>query len=58
MFRGRGCSPDFHATILAAFLVDPALELMAGSRPQPITRGSIGIATMGCLRRITSSGGP
>jgi hypothetical protein len=39
MFRGRGCSPDFHVTILAALLVDPALELMASNRPQPITDG-------------------
>lgn len=31
--------PDFHATILAAMGVNPALELMDGTRPVPVTDG-------------------
>ena len=31
--------PDFHATILAALNVDTSRDLMAGSRPVPVTDG-------------------
>jgi hypothetical protein len=38
--------PDFHATILAALRVDPATELMAGSRPVPVTDGGTPVAAL------------
>ena len=38
--------PDFHATILAALQIDPTMELMAGSRPVPITDGGKPIAAL------------
>ena len=38
--------PDFHATILTALQVDPALELMAGNRPVPITDGGRPVAAL------------
>lgn len=38
--------PDFHATIHAALGIDPAKELMDGSRPVPITDGGVPIAAM------------
>jgi hypothetical protein len=31
--------PDFHATILASLGVNPAMELMDGTRPVPVTDG-------------------
>jgi hypothetical protein len=38
--------PDFHATILAALGIDPAHELLDGSRPVPITDGGTPIAAL------------
>jgi hypothetical protein len=38
--------PDFHATILAALNVDTARDLMAGSRPVPVTDGGVPIAKL------------
>jgi len=38
--------PDFHATILAALQVDPATELMAGSRPVPVTDGGVPVSAL------------
>ena len=38
--------PDFHATIHAAMGIDPAKELMDGSRPVPITDGGKPIAAL------------
>lgn len=38
--------PDFHATILAALQVDTARDLMAGSRPVPVTDGGVPIAKL------------
>lgn len=38
--------PDFHATILAAMGVDPTKDLLAGSRPVPITDGGRPIARL------------
>lgn len=38
--------PDFHATILAAMGVDPALELMDGTRPVPVTDGGRPVAAL------------
>jgi hypothetical protein len=38
--------PDFHATVHAAVGIDPAKELMDGSRPVPITDGGTPIAAM------------
>jgi hypothetical protein len=38
--------PDFHATIHAALGIDPSKELMAGSRPVPITDGGAPIAAL------------
>jgi hypothetical protein len=39
IIEGAVSIPDFHATILAAMGVDPALELMDGTRPVPVTDG-------------------
>ena len=38
--------PDFHATILAALNVDTSRDLMAGSRPVPVTDGGVPIARL------------
>ncbi len=38
--------PDFHATIHAAMGIDPAKELMDGSRPVPITDGGKPVAAL------------
>ncbi len=38
--------PDFHATIHAAFGIDPTHELIAGTRPVPITDGGKPIAAL------------
>ena len=38
--------PDFHATILAALQVDTTRDLMAGSRPVPVTDGGKAIARL------------
>jgi hypothetical protein len=38
--------PDFHATIHAALGVNPSKELMAGSRPVPITDGGKPVAAL------------
>jgi hypothetical protein len=38
--------PDFHATILAALSVDTSRDLMAGSRPVPVTDGGKPIARL------------
>jgi hypothetical protein len=38
--------PDFHATILAALNVDTSRDLMAGSRPVPVTDGGTPIAKL------------
>ncbi|MBU6303077.1 MAG: DUF1501 domain-containing protein [Verrucomicrobia bacterium] len=38
--------PDFHATIHAALGIDPAKELLDGSRPVPITDGGVPIARL------------
>ncbi|MDA9830501.1 DUF1501 domain-containing protein [Akkermansiaceae bacterium] len=38
--------PDFHATIHTALGIDPAHELIDGSRPVPITDGGIPISTL------------
>jgi hypothetical protein len=38
--------PDFHATILAALNVDTSRDLMAGSRPVPVTDGGVPIAKL------------
>ena len=37
---------DFHATIHAAMGIDPAKELMDGSRPVPITDGGQPVAAL------------
>ncbi|MFT6863145.1 MAG: hypothetical protein ACJAVK_001706 [Akkermansiaceae bacterium] len=37
--------PDFHATIYAALGINPAHELIAGTRPVPITDGGTPVAT-------------
>ena len=37
---------DFHATIHAAMGIDPAHELMDGSRPVPITDGGKPVAAL------------
>jgi len=39
VLEGGVSIPDFHATILAAMGVNPALELMDGTRPVPATDG-------------------
>ncbi|MFM2383376.1 MAG: hypothetical protein RL515_1363, partial [Verrucomicrobiota bacterium] len=38
--------PDFHATILAALNVDTTRDLMAGSRPVPVTDGGVPIVKL------------
>jgi hypothetical protein len=38
--------PDFHATILAALQVDLTKDLMAGTRPVPVTDGGTPVATL------------
>jgi uncharacterized protein (DUF1501 family) len=38
--------PDFHATILAALQVDLTRDLMAGTRPVPVTDGGTPLRTL------------
>jgi uncharacterized protein (DUF1501 family) len=38
--------PDFHATILAALQVDLTKDLLAGSRPVPVTDGGAPVAAL------------
>jgi hypothetical protein len=46
IIEGPVSIPDFHATILAAMGVDPALELMDGTRPVPVTDGGKPVAAL------------
>jgi hypothetical protein len=38
--------PDFHATILAALQVDQGKDLMAGTRPVPVTDGGTPVSAL------------